>query len=210
MRGKFWRAFQADGKLSALGYPRTESLQEGSNRVQYFQNGALQMGAAGNVARLPLGLTPVPAATPTPTAKPVATPHEGTITVGPSPTATRVRGTPTPGTHRTPTPTPRPAPSPTPTATTGAPPIDKVFTTFQRAHVAVLGLPAGRSWKVSGYVVQVFRYGGLVYNARARATWFLPVGDRLLQVRHYLPGHPGNIYPTGFAPASVLKVIHWL
>jgi hypothetical protein len=37
----------------------------------------------------------------------------------------------------------------------------------------------------------------------------LPLGDRLLATRGYLPAHPGNTYPPGFAPLSVMQAIGW-
>jgi D-alanyl-D-alanine carboxypeptidase (penicillin-binding protein 5/6) len=216
VRGKFWQAFKADGQLSTLGYPRTEPLHTGSTRIQYFQNGALAQRGSGPVSRVQIGLTPLPGVRPTPT--PTPTPRttatvparESTIVV--RPTATRTaHGTPTvtPVARRTPTPTPVPRRSPTPTPTTG-PSVDRVFAAFQRAHAALLGPPAAQSWRAAGYVVQLFRYGGLAYDSRARATWLLPMGDRLLAARHYLPKYPGNVYPKGFAPVSLLKAIHWM
>jgi D-alanyl-D-alanine carboxypeptidase (penicillin-binding protein 5/6) len=198
VRGKLWQAFLADGRLGALGYPRTEPLRQGSSWVQYFQNGALAQSASGKVTRLQVGLTPLPTISPTPT--PIAPASRGTVVVEPSPSPS---STP----RRTPTATPGPRKTPTPTP---IPTVDRALAGFQRAHYALLGPPAGPSWKVSGFVVQVFRYGGLAYDSRTRATWLLPVGDRLLRARHYLPQYPGNVYPPGFAPASILKAIHWL
>lgn len=216
VRGKFWQAFKADGQLSTLGYPRTEPLHSGNSWIQYFQNGALAQTGSGPVSRVQIGLTPLPGAKPTrtPTPTPTATipTREATIVLRPSPTPTRGpkrTSTPTPVGRRTPTPTPVPGRTPTPTPVP-APAVDKVFTAFQHAHAGLLGPPAARSWRASGYVVQIFRYGGLAYDSHARATWLLPIGDRLLAARHYLPRYPGNVYPKGFAPASLLKAIHWM
>jgi hypothetical protein len=59
-------------------------------------------------------------------------------------------------------------------------------------------------------MVQVFTYGALVYDSKSHAVWQLPLGDHVLSTRSYLPAHPGNVYPGGFAPVSVLKAIGWL
>jgi hypothetical protein len=36
------------------------------------------------------------------------------------------------------------------------------------------------------------------------------MGDRLLDLHAFLAVHPGNAYPAGFAPPSVLKAVNWL
>jgi hypothetical protein len=60
---------------------------------------------------------------------------------------------------------------------------------------------------VQGYTIQTFKYGALAWDPSARQVWMLPIGDHLLGALHYLPKHPGNGYPPGFAPARVLKAV---
>jgi hypothetical protein len=60
-----------------------------------------------------------------------------------------------------------------------------------------------------GYGVQVFAYGALAYKQGSKSVLLLPIGDRVLAARGYLPAHPGNTYPAGFAPVSVVQAIGW-
>ena len=224
VRGKLWTGYLASGGFATLGFPRTEALSEGSVQVQYFENGALSLdGTTGRVSRLALGLTPLPTPTatpspsPTPTATATATPtptrSEGTITPGGRENlpdvATR---TPAPKPHATTTPPPPPGvlPNPTPTPTPQpAPSTAKVFAAFQRTHSSLLGRAASRpSWR-HGYEVQIFAYGALLYEPKARTIDLLPLGDRTLGARGYLADHPGDAYPAGFAPVPILKAIGW-
>jgi hypothetical protein len=85
----------------------------------------------------------------------------------------------------------------------------QVFLAFQRAHRAWLGNPVTNLSVRHGYPVQIFTYGALVYDPRKKSTYLLPLGDRLLGARHYLPTHPGNVYPGSFAPLAILKAIGW-
>jgi D-alanyl-D-alanine carboxypeptidase len=213
LRGSFLSVYRADGGSLTLGYPRTEQLHEGRTLVQYFQNGALTRDASGKIYRLPLGLTPlptpviVPSPSPTVTKTPVGPPHEATVgpTVG-------TGGTPLPFVSVTPTPhpsTPGPHATPTPTpshsvSTAG------VFLAFQRSHPTLLGSPITPLTKSHGYGVQLFAYGALTYKQGSKTVLLLPLGDRLLAARGYLPAHPGNTYPAGFAPLSVVQTIGWL
>lgn len=190
VRYRLLQGFVADGSLPSLGYPRTEALQEGKNWVQYFQGGVLSRDPSGRVTRLPIGLTPVTATKPPVSPTPAATTHKGTI---------KPRSTPTP-VHATPKPETTPTPSPSPTV---AVPLQG----FVKAHPR-LGAPATHASRIHGYLTQLFRYGALA--SRGRTVWLLPLGDRLLVDRGYLSAHPGNVYPSGFAPASVLKAIGWL
>lgn len=196
LRGPFETGFLANGGLDALGFPRTEPLAEGRLQVQYFENGALARNAAGHVTRLRLGRTPVP--TLRPTVPP--TPTAGTSTEG-------VVGGPA-----TPVPSPTALPAPPSITPTPAGPvtINKVFAAFQHQHRSMLGTAVSWGTTVKRYVVQVFAYGALAYDRQTHKVWILPVGDRLLAARQFLPSHPGNTYPAGFAPASVLKAIGWL
>jgi D-alanyl-D-alanine carboxypeptidase len=216
LRGALWTAFNANGGLAVLGYPRTEPLHEGNSMVQYFENGALSQSlATGKVTRLPVGtmatpLTP-PTPTPTPTSRPspTPTPHEGSVvpsTPKPSVTPTpKARGTPKPTT----TPTPRPHPSPTAAPTPTSFPTAGVFQSFARTHARWLGGAAGALTTIKGYGVQAFDYGALVTDNHGH-IYFLPIGDRLLDLHAFLAAHAGNAYPAGFAPAGVLKAIGWL
>jgi hypothetical protein len=84
-----------------------------------------------------------------------------------------------------------------------------IFRSFWHTHGALLGSPVTPLQQLHGYAVQIFAYGALVYNQKTRAISLLPLGDRVLEARHYLPSHPGNAYPSTFAPASVLRAIGW-
>ncbi|HEX6508401.1 MAG TPA: D-alanyl-D-alanine carboxypeptidase family protein, partial [Chloroflexota bacterium] len=209
IRGRFLDTYRADGGAATLGFPRTEPLSEGSSLVQYFQNGALTRNASGKLYRLPLGLTPLPTVTPTSTPSPSPTPTrvgppvEGTIGATP-------RTTPTPTARTTPTPRPigsQPHPTPTPVA-----PIStaSIFLGFQRSHTNLLGSPVSPIRTAHGYSMQIFAYGALAYNTSSRAIALLPIGDRLLRARGFLPSHPGNSYPAGFASASMMQALGWL
>jgi len=223
LRGAFLSTYLRDGGPATLGFPRTEALTEGEYQVQYFQNGALSLGPLGpqggskpKMSRLPLGMdaisSPPPNATPTPkpapkptakaTATPVGTPHEGTVQLDKTPTPSK---TPTPKPKGTAT----PHPTPTPTPASG-PVVGSVFTGFQRLHASFLGAPVSKAQRIQGYSVQIFAYGALAYDPKSHAVSLLPIGDRFLAGRHFLPAHPGNAYPSGFASAAVLKTIGWL
>ena len=209
IRGALWNGFLANGGFDTLGFPRTEPLWEGKARVQYFQNGALALDGDGHIARRALGLTPLPTPTPTPSPPPTPTatlkPMEKTIpaTVSSSPTPTR-----TAVPRLTATSTPRPGLPMTPTPKL-PPSVAQVFADFQRSHRSVLGQVATDPVTTRGYLVQVFAYGALAYDQKKRGIYLLPLGDRLLSVRRYLPAHPGNAYPVGFAPVPVMKAIGW-
>ena len=223
VRGKLLTAYVADGGLAALGFPRSEPLAEGRTWVQFFQNAALSLDpATGRVSRLALGLTPLPTS-PTPVGTPTAPSHTPTP-VPPTPqeatiVARRAADKPMslPALDVTPTATPRPratgtkvaTPGPTPT-TPGPVATDRAFVPFQQAHRGFLGNPVAPSRTIHGYLVQTFAYGALVRDNARNAVMLLPIGDRLLGARRYLPDHPGNAYPLTFAPGSVLKAIGWL
>lgn len=182
VRGQFWKAFEARGGLATLGFPRTEQLVEGSYRVQYFQNGELAMERPGHIVRLPLGSTLLPsAALPPP--------------VPPDTGQTPVSGSLPPSTSTV-------TPSPLATAS--------VFTHFSRSHPGQLGSPVTADAWQHGFLTQVFAYGALTYDGRTHAVMRLPLGDRWLAMRHFLPGHPGTVYPSGYAPLSILRTIGWL
>lgn len=204
LRPPFAKAFTANGGLSVLGYPRTEPLTEGHQRVQYFQNGALALDTtSGKIQRMALGTLvspPVPS-TPPPTPTPIATPPEGTVTVASETPGPRATATPQP--RRTATPIPTPPPN-------VAPHVAGPLRAFTQARGHWLGRPMLPAIQTSGYTVQLFTYGALAANARTHAVYLLPVGDRLLAARHWLPDHPGNAYPTGFASTSVVRAIGWL
>jgi D-alanyl-D-alanine carboxypeptidase len=222
VRGAFAAAFRADGGVAALGLPRTEVLNLGGQRVQYFQNGALSLaGTARSPVRLALGLTPLP----TPTATPRPSPTRAPITPTPPSEGTlRLTGTPTvtPKPARTPTPKPKPhvtrtppppppAPLPSHTAAPSRPvAANKVFAAYLHAHPKLMGAAVGALQWTHGYGVQVFSYGALAYAPKTKTVYLLPVGDRLLAAQGYLPSRPGNVYPLGFAPAAVLKAVGWL
>jgi D-alanyl-D-alanine carboxypeptidase len=208
LHGPFIQAYQAFGGLPALGFPRTEPLAEVSRQVQYFENGALALSNRTHaVTRLALGATPLSGVRPTPTPRPSPTPTatdkagEGTIVLPVK--------TPTASPRPTTTPTSRPRATPTTTAVT-KPATAGVFIGFVRKHLYQLGNAAKASYRVGVRTVQIFQYGALVYNSTTRMTALLPVGDRLLAARHYLPAYPGNQYPTGFASPDVLRAIGWL
>jgi D-alanyl-D-alanine carboxypeptidase len=193
VKGKFWGAFRNDGQLQALGFPRTEPLKVGTAWVQYFQNGALSESASGKVTRLPIGLTPVP------TPAPVSSPPGGQIP--------RRSASPRPKPLNPTSPTPEPTASPTATPVPLQP--DKVFSGFLHKHPNMVGSPVSGAIKSNGYRLQTFRYGVLAYDPAHKTVWVLPLEDRILSSLGYLPEHPGNVYPSGFAPASVLKAIGW-
>lgn len=200
VQGKFLTAFRNNGGLAVLGYPRTELLSEAKQQVQYFENGALAYDTrTGKMQRLALGLTALPSSssTPTPTAKPTP-PKEGTVV---------------PAGSKTPTST-RPRPTATPRPTGGAGQLHpqataSMFLSFQRTHRGVLGSAVSHVWSTHGYAVQLFAYGALLYIPKTRVVLMLPIGDRLLASRHFLPRYPGNAYPAGFAPDWMLKLIGW-
>lgn len=213
LRGAFLSAYRADGGSLALGYPRTEQLHEGRMLVQYFQNGALTRDPSGKIYRLPLGLTPLPTPVITPTPSPTATttpvgpPRE--VTIGATP---GTRGTPLPFNRATPTPRPTdsgPHLTPTPFPIHGASTAN-AFLTFQRTHATLLGSAVAPLITAHGYGVQVFAYGALAFKQGSKTVLLLPLGDRVLAARGYLPAHPGNTYPAGFASLSVMQAIGWL
>ncbi len=214
VRGKLWTGYLANGGFLALGFPRTEPLHEAHGELQYFQNGALSMNpSTGRVSRLALGLTPLPTRTvtptptpsrPTATPTPTRTPSEGTVGL---PKAAP-KGTPQPVATKTPPLPPGIGPTPTPTPAE-KPSTAQVFVAFQRAHWSWLGNPVSKLSVQHGYPMQIFTYGALVYDPKKKATYLLSLGDRLLGARHYLPTHPGNVYPGSFAPVSILKAIGW-
>jgi D-alanyl-D-alanine carboxypeptidase len=222
VRGMFQNAFRAMGGLQALGLPRTEILAIGRSRIQYFQNGALQQISSGKVVRLPLGLTSVPVKNPTPrpttTPTPFATqvpqtPIEGQIPTKGSKQAPHKQSrtpTPKPRPTRTPTPSPPPPAGRTPTPVARPAGIAGVFVRFQQKHRSLLGPVAGSAHLTRGYTTQLFSYGALVYDPAFRQVYLLPLGDRLLAARNYLPAHPGNAYPPDFARTSILRTIGWL
>lgn len=202
LRGAFLNAFQPEGGLTALGFPRTEPLAEGTMQVQYFQNGALSFNPqSGKVQRLALGLDTVLSGQPAP--KPF-----------PTPTPTLYPGTGTPGPVRTPTPHPRltatPAPRQTATPASGSFPTAGIFMSYQKWHSRRLGGAVSALLRVSGNSVQIFRYGALVAPPHSHAVTMLPIGDRFLAEHGFLPYHPGNVYPAGFAALSTLRAIGWL
>jgi hypothetical protein len=85
-----------------------------------------------------------------------------------------------------------------------------VFLAFQRSHATLLGSPVAPLISMHGYGVQVFAYGALAYKQGTKTILLLPLGDRVLAARGYLPLHPGNAYPPGFAPLSAVRAIGWL
>lgn len=211
VRGALLSAYRADGGSMALGYPRTEQLHEGRTVVQYFQNGALIHDTSGRIYRLPLGATALPTPTIVPTPSPTVTPtppgppHEATV----GPTG---KETPLPLARATPTPHPTGSgarvtatPIPVRRAVTAG-----VFLPFQRSHATLLGSPMSPLTNVHGYGVQLFAYGALTSKQGTKTVLLLPLGDRVLAARNYLAAHPGNTYPTGFAPLSVIQAIGWL
>lgn len=179
--------------------------------------------------------TPILTATPVPSPTAQATPIESSIplrgkasgTATPSPTATRtLTGAHATATPRSATPTPTPLPSPRHATPTPPPPgvteaptntptpsgpavTASVFAAFQHTHWNELGAAVSDLRHRHGYAMQIFAYGALAYDEKKHAIYLLPLGDRLLGARKYLPPHPGNVYPGGFAPASVLKEIGW-
>ncbi|HLJ69463.1 MAG TPA: hypothetical protein VKX16_19080 [Chloroflexota bacterium] len=198
VRGSFLHTYLADGGPATLGFPRTEVLTEGTQHVQYFQNGALALdSASGRLARLALGaqlFAPPPPVTHVP--KPTATLHEGTVVLA---------GT------RTPTPRPHATPTPTAVATpTAGPQTAKYFAPYQHLHPSRLGAPVTPARWIHGYSVQMFAYAALVYDPRSRTATLLPIGDYELARRHFLPKHPGTAYPAGFASTAVLDATGWL
>lgn len=205
VRGAITHGYLVNGGLPVLGLPRTELLLDAGSQVQYFENGALMVNSkSGVIQRLALGLTPLPKTKVPPPTPVIPTPV-------PLPTF------PTPGARgrstRTPTPHPRSTPTPIPRYPTPAPPtlvqVAKVFLRFQKTHYNRLGIPAARAYHRHGYTIQVFAYGALLYDARYRTVWQLPIGDRILGARGFLPDYPGNAYPAGFASTAILKVIGW-
>ncbi|GAC1511790.1 MAG: hypothetical protein NVS2B16_13730 [Chloroflexota bacterium] len=214
VRGKLLDAYAADGGLQALGFPRTEPLKEGKSQVQFFQNGALSFDSvSGRVTRLALGLTPLPQpATPTRTATPMPDVTAITSTVVPMPkegtVSPRYAGHDTRSAAARPTSTVTPAvPKPTaPVQLMVAP----AFGLFHGAHSGLLGRPVEAARIVHGYLVQVFAYGALVRNTKGGTVLLLPLGDRVLRARNFLPPHAGDRYPLAFASSPVLKSIGWL
>ena len=214
VHGRFLGAYRANGGLSGLGFPRTEALREGGNEVQYYQNGALSLNpATGHVTRLALGLTPIPATPPARAAQPTAVPPPSKAMVLPARWESRVaqasKVTPIPVPRATPTRVPSSGPTPTVTPT---PPIlvARVFQKYASAHRALLGAPTANARTIHGYLVQQFAYAALIHDAKHNAVLLLPLGDRLLAARHFVPSHPGNSYPATFAPVSLLKAIGWI
>lgn len=211
LRGKFRATFDADGGLQALGFPRTEPLSEGRTRVQYFQNGALEQDSVtGAVRRLPIGLASMPGLpTPTPIASRTPTSTQAAVNRRRAePQRVNASGTQSRGPAAASTPTVRPA---TPTATPiGVPDVAPIFMAYQRAHRNLLGGVVAPASTIRGYPVQIFAYGALIRVNKPNAVMLLPLGDRLLAARGYLPGHPGDTYPVTFAPKSVLRAIGWV
>jgi D-alanyl-D-alanine carboxypeptidase len=212
LRGRLLAGFTARGGAATLGFPRTEPLTRGNTQVQYFQNGALSLDLhTSTVTRLQLGLTPLPLKTVTPTVTPSPTatrpPAEATVVVART-------GTPAPTVKPTsrPRPTTTPLPKPIATATPGLTSFRPAsfFGSFIHAHPTLLGVPVGAVWHASGYSVQLFAYGALVYNNKTHVVAPLPLGDRFLNAKRYLPDHAGNTYPANFAGSWVLKAIGWL
>jgi D-alanyl-D-alanine carboxypeptidase len=213
VRGAFLSTYRADGGSSALGFPRTEQLHEGRTLVQYFQNGALIRDTSGKIYRLPLGLTPLPTPvitpTPSPSATPTATVPAREATVGPT---SGVKVTSLPFVRPTPTPrpaTPGPHSTPTPLPVHGVS-TSNVFLAFQKSHPALLGSAVAPLVTAHGYGVQIFAYGALAYKQGTKSILLLPLGDRVLAARHYLPAHAGNTYPAGFASQAIAETIGWL
>jgi D-alanyl-D-alanine carboxypeptidase len=230
VRGRFLPAFTAFGGDLVLGFPRTEPMPTGATRVQYFQNGALSLDVAtGKVTRLALGLTPVPGVTPSPTPTATTPPIK---TPTPAPTNTTVNLTPSPH-GGTPTPPAHPRPSPTRTESAKAthtapsrtthtarvtptpkavpsPTVAAAFLTYWKKHQAQLGAPVAAPYHLRARTIQVFAYGALDWNASIHYLALLPIGDRLLAARGYLPKYPGNTYPAPFAGVNVLQKIGWL
>ncbi len=220
VRGSFLSTYRADGGSATLGFPRSEQLHEGRTLVQYFQNGALIHDTSGKIYRLPLGLTPLPTPVVTPRPSPSPRPSPTTTvtatvppyeaTVGPT---SGVKGTSLPFIQPTTTPRPRtPGPRGTPTATPFPPhgvTTSRAFLAFQKGHPALLGSPVSPLTTAHGYGVQVFSYGALAYKQGTKIILLLPLGDRMLAARGYLPNHAGNTYPAGFASLSVVQAIGW-
>jgi D-alanyl-D-alanine carboxypeptidase len=207
VRGPFLTTFKALGGAAVLGFPRTEGITTGTTRVQYFQNGALSLNlATGVVSRLALGLTPVPTsvppvATPSPVRTPTPPPGETVIPLPPGAPAA------------TPTPTSRSRPTPTATRTSTVvshPTVASVFGTYWKKHAVQLGAVASPAYHIGKRTIQVFAYGALDWNASIHYLALLPLGDRLLASRGYLPKYPGNMYPASFAGEDVLQTIGWL
>jgi D-alanyl-D-alanine carboxypeptidase len=201
VRGNLWRGYLANGGLGTLGFPRTEPLTESQGRLQYFENGALAVTKRGKVKRLAIGLTPLPGTTLTPlpaTATATPTAFEGTVPHGLSRSETNVSRDQSAAAAAQAQSTPTPS---------GSKAIAGVFVSFQKSHVKLLGKPASSLFNQNGYALQIFAYGALAY--RRHVVYLLPIGDRLLAARHYLPAHPGNTYPVNFAPQSILKAIGW-
>jgi D-alanyl-D-alanine carboxypeptidase (penicillin-binding protein 5/6) len=182
IRGQFWQAFAARGGLSTLGFPRSEQIIEGARHVQFFQNGELATERSGRIVRLPLGLA-VPSSAPGP---PPAPPDTG---------QTPIVGTLPPSTI---------------TAVPVRYAIPNVFTHFYRSHPGLLGASSTAAQWSHGFLTQIFAYGALAYDGSTHAVMLLPVGDRWLASRHFLPEYPGTVYPPGYAPLSVLHEIGWL
>jgi hypothetical protein len=84
-----------------------------------------------------------------------------------------------------------------------------IFLAFQKSHPALLGSAVAPLTNAHGYGVQVFSYGALAYKQGTKTILLLPLGDRVLAARGYLPAHAGNTYPAGFAPLSVVQAIGW-
>jgi hypothetical protein len=81
---------------------------------------------------------------------------------------------------------------------------------FQHQHINLLGNVSANAYWTHGYLIQVFAYGALVFDSKARKVYLLPVGDRLLAAQGFLPDRPGNVYPAGFAPVTILKAVGWI
>lgn len=202
LRGAFLAAYTATGGAPVLGYPRTESMWKDGTGVQYFENGALSW-VKGKVTRLKLGLnavSPLRVRLSTPAPEPTAV-----ATTRPVRTSTPVirTPTPTPRARATPTPTPRPLPP-------GTPAVAADLAMYYHRHSVTLGLPVAAVQKVPGYRVQIFEYGALAYSFHSRQVYILPLGDHVLAAQHYLPAHPGDRYPAGFAPSVLLSALNWV
>jgi D-alanyl-D-alanine carboxypeptidase len=218
IRGAFLDAFQTAGGLLTLGFPRTEELAEGGRSVQYFQNGVLALDRrTGTIQRLALGAASLPRPSATPTARPRGAPQptataRSTAAVTPtSPAEATFPPAGTPAPHQTrgavqvrSTPTPLPASTQVKTPAVAWP-----FATFVRLHATFLGRPIAPPRWITGDAVQIFRYGAIVYDGNHRVVAFLPLGDRLLAGRGFLPTHPGNTYPIDFASPALMRDVGW-
>ncbi len=206
VRGQFLQAFIAHGGLRALGFPRTEQIFVGPRLTQYFQNGMLAMTSTGQIIRLPLGLTLLPIPKLPPPVPPGVEQTSGermdithATAVTPQVMFRRRQAWP-------PVPPVPDAPSVTPVSHVAA----KVFRRFYRSHHGLLGTPVTEEQWAHGFLTQIFTFGALTYSGRTHTVMLLPLGDRWLARRNFLPAHPGTVYPRGYASRSVIRAIGWL